>query len=553
MLASRAAWFTVLPVAAAVVAVNAAALLGMAVARRALTENAQRDFHGEILGRARTIEVTLSKTRADLAFLSGSSAIASLGDLPQEDSRESELQLRAAGANMLLFMRSHAEVMRLDLMAGRARTLLHVPLRGGVPVLVRGSNEEPSRLPDESRMPTRPPRVLAVLSVEQSSRSPEAIRIKAEMDPHALIAKGATNAARSCALVDAAGRLLAGSSSILGERSGDLSTTVSIRADGWSTRAPWQLTCVRPVSDVTAVLEPLTRRYRWSVALNLAAMAFAAMLGLFTVREVRRRDRLEAAAREERRVRELERRLFHAERLGTVGRLAAGIAHEINNPLEGMSNFLVLARDALGRGSVDEAREYLDRVREGIERAAGIVRQVLTHADPARSPMSRIDIREALRQTLDFVRSRKDFRHVTLRLHEGDEPLEVMGNAVTLGQAILNLVLNACEAQPDGGEIDVTAGPSVDRVWVEIADCGPGLAPEILDHLFEPFSTTKQSTGLGLSVSHGIVRQHGGELTGHNRDEGGALFRIELPQADSTAAQALMVGDRGEAGGGAEA
>jgi signal transduction histidine kinase len=254
------------------------------------------------------------------------------------------------------------------------------------------------------------------------------------------------------------------------------------------------------------------------------------------VQQARTRASLEARAREEAHVRELERRLFHAERLTTVGRLAAGIAHELNNPLEGMANYLALARDASARGDAAEAEGHLKAVKHGLERAAGIVRQVLAHADPAKAPMAPVDIVEVLRDTCDFVRSRREFARVDVALEAPAEPLVVQGSPVMLGQVATNLLVNGCEAQPEGGEVRVLARrEGSGTVVVEFLDRGPGIAEADRERVFEPFFSTKDSTGLGLSICHTIVGQHGGELSVGPRAGGGTVFRMKLPATEARA------------------
>jgi signal transduction histidine kinase len=276
-------------------------------------------------------------------------------------------------------------------------------------------------------------------------------------------------------------------------------------------------------------------RYRTTFALNLAVMALALLLGGFAVQQARSRAGLEARAAEEARVRELERRLFHAERLSTVGRLAAGIAHELNNPLEGMSNYLALARDASARGDAEATGRQLAAVKQGLERAAGIVRQVLAHADPAKAPMTPVDLNRVLRETGEFVRSRKEFAGVELAFELGPEPLVVRGSPVMLGQVAMNLIVNGCEVQPTGGEVRVVSRREGDQLVVEFQDRGPGIAEADRERVFEPFFSTKDSTGLGLSICHTIVAQHGGELVVEPRAGGGALFRMRLPAWESGA------------------
>ena len=258
-------------------------------------------------------------------------------------------------------------------------------------------------------------------------------------------------------------------------------------------------------------------------------MALALLLGGAAAGEALRRERAEARAREDARVRELERQLFHSERLATVGRLAAGIAHEINNPLEGMANYLSLAEGALARGDLESGRRRLEGVKQGLERAASVVRQVLAHADPARTPKSPVDMKRVFAETTEFVRSRAEFARVRFETALGEKPLVVEGSPIMLGQVAVNLILNACEAQPEGGEVVVSARRASGRVVVEVADRGPGVPEADRERIFEPFFSTKDSTGLGLSVCHTIVRQHGGELAALGREGGGAVFRLSLP------------------------
>jgi two-component system C4-dicarboxylate transport sensor histidine kinase DctB len=251
------------------------------------------------------------------------------------------------------------------------------------------------------------------------------------------------------------------------------------------------------------------------------------------VQQARRRAGLEARAAEEARVRELERQLFHAERLTTVGRLAAGIAHEINNPLEGMSNYLTLARDALSRADVEAASRHVGAVKEGLDRAAGIVRQVLAHADPAKAPRTPVDLNQVLRETEQFVQLRKEFRHVEFALDLSSEPLVVQGSPVMLGQVAMNLIVNACEVQPGKGEVRVTSRREGPNVVAEFADRGPGIPESDRQRVFEPFFSTRDSTGLGLSICHTIVRQHDGELEVAPRAGGGSVFRLRLPAREA--------------------
>jgi signal transduction histidine kinase len=249
-----------------------------------------------------------------------------------------------------------------------------------------------------------------------------------------------------------------------------------------------------------------------------------------TLLQMRRRALAEATAENERKVRELERGLLHSERLATVGRFAAGVAHEVNNPLEGMSNYLSLLDSDLAAGDTSSARERVKRVREGLNRAATVVRRVLSFSDPASSPKQVLPVVEPIREAIEFLEPR--FPMVVFDLLEADGCPEVLANRVALGQLFLNILLNACEGQEAGGRVEVAATEYDATVVVTITDQGPGLTEEALDRLFEPFYSTRGSSGLGLAVCHGIVRDHLGEISAANVPEGrGAVFEIRLPQA----------------------
>jgi signal transduction histidine kinase len=386
-------------------------------------------------------------------------------------------------------------------------------------------------------MDPRRPRLIARLSQGQSGRPiAGGLGIETEVDPASLLELWSlTENGRHCEIRDARGTVVGRARgwrpSSAPPRESEMTASWQVRSDGWSLPGPLVLWCAQPDRATLAASEPVWARYRTTYALNLAVMALSLLLGGFALQQARRRAGLEARAAEEARVRELERQLFHAERLTTVGRLAAGIAHEINNPLEGMSNYLTLARDSLARGDIEAAARQVGAVRTGLDRAAGIVRQVLAHSDPAKAPRTPLDLNDVLRETEQFVRSRKEFAHIAFGLDLDGQPLVVHGNPVMLGQVVMNLIVNACEVQPLEGEVRVFSGREGGHVVAEVADRGPGIPEADRQRVFEPFFSTKDSTGLGLSICHTIVRQHEGELEVRPRPGGGSVFRMRLPAA----------------------
>ena len=528
LLRASPGWLTLIALAA-VAAVNLAGFWGIRVAQQGARDEARRGFQLDVAARASRVERRLSEVRSDLAFLAGSPTIARLGDAGHD---ASSLRRQAAESALLIFLRSHPEVVRISIAAtGDGRPLVHVGRRGGVPVLWVSASPTGE---EGAAVDPRRPRLIARLPQPTAEPEPAGgVALEVEVAAGALLDPGdaqPSGALPACELDDAAGARLgrfppgARFGSEPAEASG-----AAVQADGWAAAGPLRLACWRATAAALGFDAPILARYRTTFALNLAVMALALLLGGFAVQQARSRAGLEARAAEEAHVRELERRLFHAERLSTVGRLAAGIAHELNNPLEGMSNYLALARDASARGDAEATSRHLAAVRQGLERAAGIVHQVLAHADPAKAPMTPVDLNRVLRETGDFVRSRSEFAQVEISFALGAEPLVVRGSPVMLGQVAMNLIVNGCEAQPAGGEVRVVSRREAGHVIVEFQDRGSGVPEADRERIFEPFFSNKSSTGLGLSICHTIVAQHAGELSVEPRAGGGSLFRLRLP------------------------
>ncbi len=243
---------------------------------------------------------------------------------------------------------------------------------------------------------------------------------------------------------------------------------------------------------------------------------------------------VEVSLRDVTRQRAVERQLQIAQRLSSLGLLTAGVAHEINNPLEGIGNYLAL----LERPDTEPTRRehYLSEIRRGLSRIRDIVQDLLTFARPDVAS-DRADLTAVVDSALGIVRYLPAFKSIRVE-HEGlDAPLEVAGDAGRLEQVVLNLLLNAARAMEGDGRIQLAAeridpGDGAARIALSVADTGPGLPPETHDRLFDPFYSDSGGTGLGLSVSFGIAEAHGGSLRARNRSGGGAVFTLEIPVLD---------------------
>ncbi len=229
----------------------------------------------------------------------------------------------------------------------------------------------------------------------------------------------------------------------------------------------------------------------------------------------------------------MENALKDKDRLASLGVLAAGVAHEVNTPLTGISSYaqLLLAET----DAADPRHELLRKVERQTFRASRIVSGLLEFARKPGKERRPVALAELLGETADLLRERLSAHAIRLRWDPPEgESLTVVGSEGELQQVFTNLILNAIDAMaPRGeGELSMTLVRDGDRAIVRVDDTGPGLRPEHVDRIFEPFFTTKRDeggTGLGLSISSNIVEQHGGKISAANRPEGGCRFLVELP------------------------
>lgn len=242
-------------------------------------------------------------------------------------------------------------------------------------------------------------------------------------------------------------------------------------------------------------------------------------------------------------LKETQVQLIQVEKMAAVGQLAAGVAHELNNPLGGILGYSQFALEKVNQkplgqfGPEDTADflQYLRDIEQQTKRCRAIIQNLLKFSRSSRKEeFESTDLNQVVNETLTFTRHQVEKSKVKLVLSLQENLPPIPGHASQLQQVFTNLILNAVQAMPQGGTLTVSTAvhQQQDEIHISFADTGEGIAEENLDKIFEPFFSTKkvgEGTGLGLSVSYGLIRNHGGEIKVTSRTGEGTVFTVVLP------------------------
>ena len=243
-------------------------------------------------------------------------------------------------------------------------------------------------------------------------------------------------------------------------------------------------------------------------------------------------------------VQDVELQLVHMEKMASVGVLAAGIAHEVNNPLgflisnlESLKDYarslakIVPTDNPKNKTILEDLSAISAESLEGALRIKKIVSDLRTFSKQSESAVNLVDINQILESTLSIVWNEIKFKIAVVKDYQAKT--QVLADSTQLSQVFLNLLINASQAIPEKGTVTLSTSEDNDTVYIKVSDTGPGIAPEVLTKIFDPFfSTKKTGTGLGLSVSYNIIKSHKGQIKAESTPGKGTTFTISLPKKE---------------------
>jgi signal transduction histidine kinase len=236
-----------------------------------------------------------------------------------------------------------------------------------------------------------------------------------------------------------------------------------------------------------------------------------------------------------RRSRDLEEQLQRAERSAVVGRLASGIAHEIRNPLNFINLSIDYLREKFAPQADDPRTEYtriLTTIKDELARLNRLVSDFLSYGRPAKLKLREVDARTLIEEVRTLVATQSEQQSVDINIRQnGNGNAMLQADGELLKTCFSNLMINAVQAMPEGGTLNVTLSPNSSMVEVEFADTGPGISSEALEQIFEPYYSTKETgIGLGLPLTKKIIEEHGGQISVKSEPDSGATFTVLLPR-----------------------
>ena len=229
-------------------------------------------------------------------------------------------------------------------------------------------------------------------------------------------------------------------------------------------------------------------------------------------------------------IKKIHSQLFRSEKLASLGKLAAGVAHEINNPLTGILTNASLLRDDLPEN--DPKREDVDIIVKETIRCREIVKRLLDFARQTKPQKQLININNIIDNIILLVRNQTSFRNVSIEKNLSNSIPDILADKDQIQQVFINIIINAAEAMSKGGSLKIESNldSKGEAIIIKFTDTGPGIPEHLKEKIFDPFFTTKENgTGLGLAISYGIIEQHGGEIDLDSTIGAGTTFKIKLP------------------------
>jgi signal transduction histidine kinase len=290
----------------------------------------------------------------------------------------------------------------------------------------------------------------------------------------------------------------------------------------------WEKLFMHPFYQWLATLYPGEEAARYHIEQRIEHFFISTTVDVIVVTLL-----LGIVSRQQRRLVEARERLAHNEKIATLGRVAAQVAHEVRNPLSGLLLYsLHLKSKVAGELTADKV-ELIDKIIETINNLTSTTEQILNYARPVKLEPQAVDLNRVTAKVIQLIESQTSISGIDIRFDPGNSNVAGMLDEASLSSALLNLVLNAVQAMPNGGRLMITTGCDNGILCLVVSDTGSGISEERLKHIFEPFNTTKsRGLGLGMPYAQKIIEQHGGTISVESQLGKGTQVRIELPRGD---------------------